>query len=76
MDDGDLIFQKNENTQNTVIAIEHVLRRALHRVCLDPRYESTGRFMINTHSLRAYGITKLFRRDPNFAKKLLDKKAT
>jgi integrase len=70
MNDDDLIFQKNENSQNAVIAVEQVLRRALCRVGLDQRYESTGRFMINTHSLRAYGITKLSRRDPNLAKKI------
>jgi len=70
MNDDDLIFQKNENSQNAIIAVEQVLRRALCRVGLDQRYESTGRFMINTHSLRAYGITKLSRRDPNPAKKI------
>ena len=30
--------------------------------------------MINTHSFRAYGITKLSRHDPNFAKKLAGQK--
>lgn len=74
MEDNDLIHQKNENVQNAVIAVEQVLRRALHRVGLDQRYESTDRFMINTHSFRAYGITKLSRRDPNFAKKLAGQK--
>ncbi len=29
---------------------------------------------INTHSFRAYGITKLSRHDPNFAKKLAGQK--
>jgi len=30
--------------------------------------------MINTHSFRAYGITKLSRHDPNFAKKIAGQK--
>jgi len=72
--DDDLIFQRNENPVNAVIAVEQVLRRAIHRVGLDQRYESTGRFLINTHSLRAYGITKLSRHDENFAKKISGQK--
>lgn len=74
LDDDDLIFQKNENVQNAVIAVEQVMRRALIRVGLDMRYESTDRFFINTHSLRAYGITKISRHDPNFAKKIAGQK--
>ena len=72
--DDDLIFQRNENSHNAVIAIEQVLRRAIIRVGLDKRYESTGRFLINTHSLRAYGITKLSRHDENFTKKISGQK--
>lgn len=70
LDDNDLIFQQNPIKQSAVIAVEQVMRRALERTGLDQKYESTGRFMINTHSLRAYGITKISRRDPNLAKKL------
>jgi len=49
-------------------SVAQTLRRALVRVGLDMKYESTGDYMINSHSFRAYGITKLSRRDANFAK--------
>jgi hypothetical protein len=74
LDDDDLIFQKNVHFHNAVIAVEQVMRRGLQRVGLDQRYESTNRFLINTHSLRAYGITKISRHDPNFAKKIAGQK--
>jgi len=38
------------------------------------KYETTNRFMVNTHSFRAYGITKLSRHDPNLAKKIAGQK--
>jgi len=74
IDDYDLIFQNNPNKKSAVIAVEQVLRRALNRNGLTERYESNDRYMINTHSLRAYGITKLSRFDPNLAKKLAGQK--
>jgi len=54
--------------------IAQVLRRVLVKTGLDMKYESSGDFMINTHSFRAYGITKLSRHDPNFAKKIAGQK--
>jgi len=51
-----------------------VLRLAVSKTGLTQTYESTGRYMINTHSFRAYGITKLSRHDPNFAKKIAGQK--
>lgn len=74
IDDDDLIFAKNENVQNAENVVEQQLRRALVKSHLDMRYESTGRFMINTHSFRAYGITKISRHDENFAKKIAGQK--
>ena len=39
------------------------------------RYESTGYHKINTHSFRAYFITKVSRHDPNLAKRLAGQKS-
>lgn len=72
--DDDLVFAKNENHRYAEINSEQKLRRCTLRVGLDMRYESTNRFFINTHSFRAYGITKLSRFDPNFAKKIAGQK--
>ncbi len=74
IDDDDLIFATNSNFHNAENVVEQQLRRALVRSNLDMRYESTGRFMINTHSFRAYGITKISRHDENFAKKIAGQK--
>ena len=74
LDDDDLVFAKNENHRYAEINSEQKLRRCTIRVGLDMRYESTNRFYINTHSFRAYGITKLSRHDPNFAKKIAGQK--
>ena len=38
------------------------------------KYDDTGRFQINTHSFRAYFITRVSRHDPNIAKKLAGEK--
>ena len=74
LDDDDLVFASNENSRYAEINAEQKLRRAIVRVGLDMRYESTNRYYINTHSFRAYGITKLSRHDPNFAKKIAGQK--
>jgi len=69
IDDDDLVFGiKSE------VSVAQVLRRVLTKTSLDMKYESSGDFMINTHSFRAYGITKLSRHDPNFAKKIAGQK--
>lgn len=74
MDDNDLLFATNQNPRYAELNSEQILRRILSKVGLDMKYESTGRNMINTHSFRAYGITKLSRHDPNFAKKIAGQK--
>jgi hypothetical protein len=38
------------------------------------KYDGTGRYQINTHSFRAYFITRVSRHDPNIAKKLAGEK--
>ena len=73
-EDNDLVFGTNENKTFAELNSEQTLRRTLRKIGLDMKYESTGRFMINTHSFRAYGITKISRHDPNFAKKLAGQK--
>lgn len=72
--DDDLVFGSNENSDLSTINAEQTLRRVLEKIGLNHRYESTHRYLINTHSFRAYGITKLSRHDPNFAKKLAGQK--
>jgi len=74
LEDNDLIFASNENSRYAEINAEQKLRRAIIKVGLDMRYTSTDRYCINTHSFRAYGITKLSRHDPNFAKKIAGQK--
>ena len=64
----DQIFTKQTSARFAISTIEQVLRRALIRVGLDQRYESNNQYKINTHSFRAYGITKLSRYDENLAK--------
>jgi len=74
LSDEDLVFGTHSEKYYAKQNSEQSLRRVLAKVGLDMRYESTDRFYINTHSFRAYGITKMSRHDPNFAKKLAGQK--
>ena len=74
LDDNDLIFGSNDKVHLAETNSEQILSRVLEKVGLDERYESNGRYKINTHSFRAYGITKLSRHDANFAKKIAGQK--
>lgn len=74
MDDEDLVFGSNENVHHSEVNSEQILKRILIKLGLDMRYESNNRYYINTHSFRAYGITKIARHDPNFSKKLSGQK--
>jgi len=67
LNDDDLIFGTNENPRYSKLNCITILRRTLDTIGLDMRYDS-DRYKINTHSFRAYGITKVSRHDPNFAK--------
>lgn len=69
IEDNDLVFGVKSET-----SVAQVLRRVLVKTGLDMKYESNDTYMINTHSFRAYGITKLSRHDPNFAKKIAGQK--
>ena len=80
--DNDLVFGSSNNPKfsayknkvNSLSATKQVLRLAVKKTGLTDTYESTGRYLINTHSFRAYGITKLSRHDPNLGKKLAGQK--
>lgn len=72
--DDDLVFGTNENHIHSELNVEQIMRRTLEKTGLNMRYESNNRYMINTHSFRAYGITKVSRHDSNFAKKLAGQK--
>ena len=74
IDDDDLVFGTGENPISSRVNKEAILRNALIKVGLDMKYEDTGRFQINTHSFRAYFITRVSRHDPNIAKKLSGEK--
>ena len=69
IEDNDLVFGIKSD-----VNVAQILRRVLKKTGLDMKYESSGDYMINTHSFRAYGITKLSRHDPNFAKKIAGQK--
>jgi len=69
-----LVFGTGEKARFSELNTEQILRRVLNKVGLDMRYEDTNRYKINTHSFRAYGITKISRHDPNFAKKIAGQK--
>jgi len=58
---------------NNEIAEITNLHRYLSKCGLDMKYDS-GQYKINTHSFRAFFITKMSRHDPNFAKKLAGQK--
>jgi len=74
LDDNDLVFGSNDKVHLAETNSEQILARVLEKVGLNERYESNKRYKINTHSFRAYGITKISRHDPNFAKKIAGQK--
>jgi len=82
LNDSDLVFGSSNNSKvsayqnkvNSQSATKQVLRLAVKKTGLTDTYESTGRYLINTHSFRAYGITKISRHDANFAKILAGQK--
>jgi len=84
LNENDLVFGTSDNpthtqfqnTTNSESNSEQALVRILQRsdINLNEKYESSGRRKVNTHSFRAFGITKLSRVDPNFAKMLAGQK--
>jgi len=75
LNDNDFVFgSDNVKEKNIGDSYEQNLTRYLEKLNLDMRYESTGYHKINTHSFRAYFITKISRHDENIAKKLAGQK--
>jgi len=74
IDDNDLVFGTHENPISARKNKEGILRNSLDKTGLDMRYDDTNRYQINTHSFRAYFITRVSRHDPNIAKKLAGEK--
>jgi len=75
LSDNDLVFSlEGSQERNIGDSYETNLVRYLEKLNLDMRYESTGYHKINSHSFRAYFITKISRHDENIAKKLSGQK--
>jgi len=75
LNDNDFVFgSENVKEKNIGDSYEQNLTRYLEKLGLDMRYESTGYHKINTHSFRAYFITKMSRHDENVAKLLSGQK--
>ena len=75
LNDNDFVFgSESVKDKNIGDSYEQNLTRYLEKLSLDMRYESTGYHKINTHSFRAYFITKISRHDENIAKKLAGQK--
>ena len=72
--DEDFIFNPRNNLKSAQAVEAQSLRNNLKRLRLYKTYRSNGVSIITTHSFRAYGITKLSRFDPNFAKMLAGQK--
>jgi len=73
--DNDFVFGSPDvKEKNIGDSYEQNLTRYLEKVNLDMRYESTGYHKINSHSFRAYFITKISRHDENVAKILSGQK--
>jgi len=73
--DNDIVLGTEDlKPENIGDSYEQNLTRYLENTGLDMRYESTGYHKINTHSFRAWFITKISRHDENIAKKLAGQK--
>jgi hypothetical protein len=70
----DLVFGTNEDPHYAETTKEANLNHALKKIGLDMRYDDTNWHKINTHSFRAYFITKVSRHDHNMTKKLSGEK--
>ena len=74
LDDEDLVWSKIDDVDKATHNYESALGRYCTKVGLEMIYESNGRRKITSHSFRAFGITKISRHDPNFAKMLAGQK--
>ena len=74
LSDNDLVFGSNDNVLLAEQNSGQILRRCIIKLGLDMKTSRTELNLINTHAFRAYGITKLSRHDPNFARRLAGQK--
>jgi len=72
--DDDLVWGVSDDPYNAGVNEMNILNSYCKKVGLNEKYESTGRLKINTHSFRAFFVTKISRHDENFAKKLAGQK--
>ena len=66
--DSDLVFGTNNKVQTNVGCEVRYLSGLQKKMGISDKYETNGRNVITTHSLRAFFITKVSRQDPNMAK--------
>ena len=66
--DSDLVFGTNNNAKSSACGEAKYLAKLQKKMGISDKYETTGRNVITTHSLRAFFITKISREDPNLAK--------
>jgi len=74
LDDDDKVFGTNKNLHYSEAIKETNLNHTLKKTGLDMRYDDTNWHKINTHSFRAWFITKVSRIDPYMTKKLSGEK--
>ena len=68
IDDSDLVFGTGCGLSTGVSAEGTYLSSLQKRIGMNDKYETNRRNVITTHTLRAYFITKVSRKDPNLAK--------
>ena len=68
IDDSDLVFGTGCDISTGVSAEGTYLSSLQKRIGMNDKYETNRRNVITTHTLRAYFITKVSRKDPNLAK--------
>ena len=65
---SDLVFGTSDNVIGNTGREARYLAALQKRMGISDKYETNGRNVITTHSLRAFFITKVSREDPNLAK--------
>jgi len=69
--DDQLVWGVNENRRKATTAEGKSFSRCLERIGRNERLETTGRYKISLHSLRAYFFTRASKIDQNFAQLVL-----
>ena len=66
--DSDLVFGTGNNVRSNARGEAKYIAELQKNMGISDKYETNGRNVITTHSLRAFFITKVSREDPNLAK--------